>query len=154
MRFPKTRPSIFAGLMLLTLLGLLIVTVPSPPVQAAGGDGSFTPHATTPAFGNGFSTSVVLGDLDGDGDLDAIFAGLDGDEDPLWVNDGDGNFTAHPRPADFGGASSTEVALGDLDRDGDLDAIVANSQGQPSLTLGSATINEGVDRFAFRVLPW
>jgi hypothetical protein len=70
---------------------------------------------------------VALGDLDGDGDLDAFMANgtTAGVGNTVWLNDGAGVF------ADSGlrlGASfSMGVALGDLDADGDLDAVVANT---------------------------
>jgi hypothetical protein len=69
--------------------------------------------------GNG----VALGDLDGDGDLDAFVAndyGLDG-ASRAWFNDGEGYFTSGQ---ELGTADGTDVALGDLDGDSDLDAVV------------------------------
>lgn len=65
---------------------------------------------------------VGLGDLDGDGDLDA-FTGRFG-RNRVWVNDGTGTFTDSGRS--LGTADSLGVDLGDLDGDGDLDAFVAN----------------------------
>jgi hypothetical protein len=73
------------------------------------------------------SVSIVLGDLDGDGDLDAVA----GDHDPysvtpgapsvlLW-NDGRAHFT---RSGQLGGNNFSQVRLGDLNGDGDLDAFV------------------------------
>ena len=81
----------------------------------------------------------TLGDLDSDGDLDVYAATLPpqgGDydfADRVLLNDGSGNFTdsgqrlVNARMA--GTASSGAVALGDLDSDGDLDALVATSSG-------------------------
>jgi hypothetical protein len=81
----------------------------------------------------------TLGDLDGDGDLDVYAATLPprgGDynsADRVLLNDGSGNFVdsgqrlMNARMA--GTAGSGAVALGDLDRDGDLDALVATSSG-------------------------
>jgi hypothetical protein len=77
---------------------------------------------------------AALGDLDGDGDLDAYFANysvmsLEADVDVpqpdtvLW-NDGHGNFTDSGQR--LGLARSNDVALGDLDGDSDLDAFVSN----------------------------
>ena len=86
-------------------------------------------------LGNGQSFSVALGDLDGDGDLDAmvgnfgIVSGVEGEPNAVWTNDGTGTFT-NSRQA-LGNNKSFSVALGDLDGDGDLDAMVANL-GQPN----------------------
>jgi len=81
----------------------------------------------------------ALGDLDGDGDLDVYAASLPpkrGTYDPsdrILLNDGNGAFVDsgqrldNPRKA--GTAGSGSVALGDLDGDGDLDAVVATAEG-------------------------
>jgi hypothetical protein len=67
---------------------------------------------------------VTIGDIDGDGDLDAFVANNVGDSNRSWVNDGTGVFTS----LDHGDidTNSNDLALGDLDGDGDLDAVVAN----------------------------
>ncbi len=67
------------------------------------------------------SWRVELGDLDGDGDLDA-FVAEDG-PDTVWINDGSGGFTDSGQL--LGSDTSYDVALGDVDNDGDLDAVVA-----------------------------
>jgi hypothetical protein len=86
------------------------------------------------------SGDVALGDLDGDGDLDAFVAnsssiiGVTGNReqierdqpDMVWLNDGDGYFTDSGQR--LGAAESSFVALGDLDGDGDLDALVLGSK--------------------------
>jgi hypothetical protein len=69
--------------------------------------------------------AAALGDLDGDGDLDAFLANgrNEGIEpDTVWWNDGQGDFTNPLRQAYQ--AEKMHVALGDLDGDGDLDALV------------------------------
>ncbi|MEJ2599436.1 MAG: FG-GAP-like repeat-containing protein [Anaerolineales bacterium] len=85
------------------------------------------------------TTSVV--DLDGDGDLDVYAASLPprgGDYDSadrVLLNDGSGNFVDSGQRLENdrlpGTAGSGAVALGDLDDDGDLDALVATSSGAP-----------------------
>ncbi|HBY07309.1 MAG TPA: hypothetical protein DEH22_05805, partial [Chloroflexi bacterium] len=82
------------------------------------------------SFGAGDSYSVALGDLDGDSDLDAVIANSGGTQpQEVWLNDGQGGFDA-ATPAGFGTGYGVSVALGDLDGDGDLDAVIANIGGQ------------------------
>jgi hypothetical protein len=72
---------------------------------------------------------VQLGDLDGDGDLDAFLAngheisGV-GQSNRVYLNDGTGTFTDSGQK--MGKSLSTDVQLADLDGDGDLDAWVTN----------------------------
>jgi hypothetical protein len=75
------------------------------------------------ALGNSNSRGVALGDLDGDGDLDAWIANLN-QPNRVWINDGLGNFTDSGQA--LGNSGSTYVDLGDLEGDGDLDVWVAN----------------------------
>jgi uncharacterized delta-60 repeat protein len=88
-------------------------------------------------------THPVLGDLDGDGDLDILSPAT---TPVVSFNDGSGNFT----DADRAGAlipvayEALDVAVGDLDGDGDLDALIANGN-QVSIRLngGSGTFSGG-----------
>jgi hypothetical protein len=63
-----------------------------------------------------------LGDLDGDGDLDALVAINGATGSQVWFNDGMGNFTISDQRLTRGGHG---VALGDFDGDGDLDALIS-----------------------------
>ena len=71
--------------------------------------------------------AVALGDVDGDGDLDAFVANSN-QANRVWLNDGSGTFTDSGQS--LGDSSSWAVALGDLDGDGDLDAFVGELDGQ------------------------
>ncbi|MEO1019756.1 MAG: FG-GAP-like repeat-containing protein, partial [Pseudomonadota bacterium] len=69
--------------------------------------------------------SAALGDLDGDGDLDAFLANRvfdEGSPDRVLLNDGTGTFTDTGQM--LGSERSIWPILSDLDDDGDLDAFV------------------------------
>ena len=72
---------------------------------------------------NHASRTVALGDVNGDGDLDAFVALYD-QPTKVWLNDGNGNFSDSGQS--LGGTNSEGLALGDLDGDGDLDAFSVN----------------------------
>ena len=90
---------------------------------------------------------VALGDLDGDGDLDAFLSGYQPElsdydvailfPNQVWLNDGKGNFVDSGQH--FGlqqGNIAKKVYLEDMDGDGDLDAVVSGSlsgEGSPSM---------------------
>lgn len=86
-------------------------------LHQAGSSGVFT---VTQRLTNGESFALALGDLDGDGDLDAAIVGAQGVQ--IWWNDGHGAFSAGPTFPFFG---FNDIALGDLDGDGDLDIVLA-----------------------------
>lgn len=83
------------------------------------------------------SWGVALGDLDGDGDLDAFVANQDGyygdhrsgpqGFNEIWFNDGNANFSYSGQQ--LGQEATEAVDLADLDGDGDLDAFTANTGG-------------------------
>lgn len=89
------------------------------------GNGTFGADMTFPVGGKGFSSpsSIVLGDVDGDGDLDFATANLEPFNVSVLLNNGDGAFGDEVLYPLFVPGS---VAFGDLDGDGDLDLIIAN----------------------------
>jgi hypothetical protein len=83
--------------------------------------------------GFGQTGGIALGDLDGDGHLDIVVANGQHVAERNWVSFNDGRGTFGPRRP-FGAADpSYGVALGDLDGDGDLDIVIANDVGAPSV---------------------
>ncbi|MFP6768495.1 MAG: FG-GAP-like repeat-containing protein, partial [Planctomycetaceae bacterium] len=90
-------------------------------IGVEGGTGDFEDSGQS--LGSGAHRHIDLGDLDGDGDIDA-YLGRDGGADSVWLNDGNGTFSDSGQSLGTGRAFG--VALGDLDADGDLDVFVAN----------------------------
>ena len=77
-----------------------------------------------PRSANDFTESLVLGDVDGDGDLDLVL-GNRVRQSKLYLNDGQGTFTdvtAARMPKDKDATS--QIAMADVDLDGDPDLVV------------------------------
>jgi hypothetical protein len=82
------------------------------------------------------SRNVSLGDLDGDGDLDAL-VGNEG-QAQVWLNDGGGTFSGSSQSLEIPSGWNMDVVLGDLDGDGDLDGLVVVFEGP-----GRVLLNDG-----------
>lgn len=97
--------------------------------------------------GNAQAAQIALGDVDRDGDLDAVFANMHG-VGRLWLNDGRGAFT--PSEQLFR-VDTTSVAVGDLDADGNLDLFFATGDDESGCTTYR---NDGTGRFSLaQTLP-
>lgn len=112
---------------------------PGNTVWLNDGSGIFTDSGQDLGMGN--SLALALGDLDDDGDLDAFVAnGLQNNTaDQVWLNDGSGNFSDSGQELSF--AWNTDIALGDVDGDTDLDALVGSYTANASLWLNDGSGN-------------
>ena len=84
-------------------------------------------------YGQATTFQVALGDLDGDGDLDAVFANQGIYDSRVLLNDGTGRFEYTDQRLTRQGHG---VDVGDLDGDGDLDLFITcahySNRGLPS----------------------
>ncbi|MGH9895376.1 MAG: Ig-like domain-containing protein, partial [bacterium] len=94
--------------------------LPGNQVWLNDGNGSFSDSGQSLGAARSVDVDVALGDLDGDGDLDALVSNPFPTPNEVWLNDGNGVFSRH---GSLGSVSHPRVALGDLDGDGDLDAL-------------------------------
>ena len=86
--------------------------------------GAWSHHTISSAFGG---ETVRAGDLDNDGDLEVIAASFGGDKLAYWENLGGGSFSG-TFVIGFGRELNgiSDIDIGDLDGDGDLDIVTAN----------------------------
>jgi len=117
-------------------------------------DESFTPMGPFATGDEGNDISVALGDLNGDGNLDAVTANYLESTASVLAGDGTGNFTA---AAQLGaGELPYSNAIADIDGDGKLDllfadqgwgddgyATVVHNIGQPTTAAGPGSIDFG-----------
>ncbi|HSH05819.1 MAG TPA: FG-GAP-like repeat-containing protein [Anaerolineae bacterium] len=113
------------------------------PALAGTGDFGPTFHSSFGSFGNSRTRAIALGDVDGDGDLDAVLANRSGQAQEVWLNDGAGNFGINNPHDSFGAGDTRSVALGDIDGDGDLDAVFANYNAPQEVWLNDGAGNFG-----------
>ena len=99
--------------------------LPNPIILSLGnGDGTF--GSATP-IDSGSASSLVVADIDGDGNLDLVLAGrsaIGGSPVSVLFGRGNGTFDS---ARDYGSDGASSVAVGDVNRDGKLDIITTYS---------------------------
>jgi hypothetical protein len=82
---------------------------------------------------------IDLGDIDGDGDLDAALGAMAGKDPIVLLGDGRGGFTEARGAITGSGRSPNYATLADLDLDGRLDLVTGNyGSGDVSVYLSRA----------------
>ena len=84
---------------------------------------NWTPHEINTTLAG--PHSLAIGDMDGDGDIDAVTCAKDSRIVAWFENDGQGHFTQHNI---FENQGAYDIRLVDMDGDGDLDVLVAGQE--------------------------
>ena len=124
-----------------------VVAEPAAGVQPQGPSGGVVLEKGGQVFEFQNTNQIGLGDLDRDGDLDAVFSNMGPNDSRVWLNDGAGRFSDSRQVLTQQGHG---VALGDLDGDGDLDAFMAcasyGTDGVEHFRPSRVYINDGTGR--------
>jgi len=114
------------------------------PLQCSGGEIEFVDSGQS--IGNGDSFGISLGDIDGDGDLDAAVVNNNG-TNKVWINNG-GVFTDSGQSL---GSDGIDIELVDVDVDGDLDVYIVSVIGANRLFInnGGVFTNSGQNLGSF-----
>ena len=109
-------------------------------VFLSDGSGGFTPAAGNPFLVGVNPYSVVVGDLNGDGNQDIVTANSGDNSVTVLLGDGSGRFAAAAGSPFAAGLKPVSVALGDFNGDGKPDIVLANNSGHNlTVLLGNGT---------------
>ncbi len=106
-----------------------------PAVLINRGNGVFDSAANSGLAGSvqGSINGATLVDIDGNGSLDLMLGGINGQPAQLWLNNGQARFALSPTNTEFAASPGTELrrnsfsaSFADVDRDGDLDMALGH----------------------------
>ena len=104
------------------------------------GSGGFTAAPDSPFSTGNSPNAVAVGDVNGDGNLDIVTANSGSNNVTVLLGNGSGGFTPAAGSPFAVGNEPLSVALGDFNRDGKLDLVVANNVDKDvSILLGDGT---------------
>jgi len=110
------------------------------------GDGTFQPAVPITLGGGGFGAiAVAIADINADGKLDIIVAGdcSSGGCGGVLLGNGDGTFKAEI-PFDSAGLIAFSLAIGDVNGDGKLDAVIGNQCATPACQTSTVGVSLGI----------
>ena len=114
------------------------------------GAGTFTDATSQLPFDVTPTSSIALGDVDADGDLDLLLAKDYGFQDRLFLNNGIGTFSDATSQLPVDTDPTASAALADVDGDGDLDAVLGVGTFFGAIPVGQQTrlyLNDGSGTF-------
>ncbi len=99
------------------------------------GDGTFTPHASSPIAVGQFPISIASADLNGDGNADLVTANYGSNNLSILLGEGNGAFTSAPGSPVATANEPYSVKLADINGDGRIDMVSANRDSQNNVNL-------------------
>ncbi|MFC2078873.1 FG-GAP-like repeat-containing protein [Candidatus Bipolaricaulota bacterium] len=130
------------GRFLSLLIVIWIIQWPLPSAAWAAESPFF--QALGEGYGRAPTFQIALGDLDSDGDLDAVFANQQSFPSRVLLNDGTGHFTYTDQRLTWNGHG---VVLQDLDGDSDLDIFIACANNGADIMTSKVYFNDGRGSF-------
>jgi len=118
-------------------------------IYSNNGSGGFVETGAGSIIGVAFS-SIVLGDIDRDGDLDLVLTGASGpfaDVSKIYTNNNGSGIMVEKDPGSLDGMYFSGISMGDIDDDGDLDLLMAGDTTGSGSRVSRIYTNSGTGNF-------